>query len=267
MEQQSLQVVVFTSVLIVVAILIIAITLLTLFQKKKHRFILREKEQQKLFEDTLASSQIEIRESALQNIAWELHDNVGQMLSLSRLELNILLSSCNIENNKKKVKEISQLIGSSLDDIRSLSKTLNPDVIDNMGFIQSIQNDIDRFNRLQFIEAKLTVHGDEYDIHQQDVIILFRILQEFFSNTIKHAQATKIDVNIYYTTDYLTITVTDNGKGFNINKIKKGSGLINMKSRATLINTTLLFESDSKGTEIQLQYKNTKNEKQSNNSR
>ena len=261
MEQQSLQVVVFTSVLIVVAILIIAITLLTLFQKKKHRFILREKAQQKIFEGTLASSQIEIRENALQNIAWELHDNVGQMLSLSRLELNILLNSCHLETNKSKIREISQLIGSSLEDIRSLSKTLNPEVINNMGFIQSIQNEIDRFNRLQFIQAKLNVYGDEYEIHQQDVIILFRILQEFFSNTIKHAQATKIDVDIYYTSDYLSIVVTDNGKGFDIKEIEKGSGLINMKSRSALINTTLLLKSSNKGTEIQLKYKNTKDEK------
>ncbi len=254
MEQEIVQIVTAVSAVILLTILIIFITLFSLFQKKKLSFILREREQEEQFEKTLRKSQIEIRENALQNIAWELHDNVGQLLSLARLELNILQADISIPKNKDKVKEVSELIGSSLEDIRSLSKTLNPEVIKNMGFIQSIQNEINRFNRLQFIEATLNVIGDEYDIPQQDVIILFRILQEFFSNTIKHSKATKLEVDMYYTKDYLSINVTDNGQGFDKDNVQKGSGLINMKSRAAQINTRIILDSNKGGTKVLLQY-------------
>jgi len=256
MEQEAIQIVILSSAVILGSILIIVITLFTLFQKKKTSFLLREKEQEKYYEKTLASSQIEIRENALQNIAWELHDNVGQLLSLARLELNILQTSIVKPENLIKTKEISELIGNSLQDIRSLSKTLNPDVINNMGLVQSIQNEIDRFNRLKFIKAKLSIIGDEYSISQKDVVILFRIIQEFFTNTIKHSKATTLEVDLYFTSDYLTIQVSDNGQGFDSNTVKAGSGLINMKSRAELIHTTILLSTDTKGTRIQLQYPN-----------
>jgi len=256
MEYEAIQIVVITSAVVLITILGIVITLFSLFQKKKTRFLLREKEQEKYYENTLAKSEIEIRENALQNIAWELHDNVGQLLSLARLELNILKTSIIKSNNLEKIKEISDLIGSALQDIRSLSKTLNPEVINNMGFKQSIQNEIDRFNRLKFINAHFKVSGEEYEIPQKDVIILFRILQEFFTNTIKHSKATLLNVDMYYTVDYLTIRATDNGQGFDPLKIKEGSGLLNMKSRAKLIHTSIVLQSDSKGTKIQLQYAN-----------
>jgi len=233
MEFNEIQIVILASSAVLFTILILSVLLFTVFQKKKTDFILREKEQEKRFEKTLTESQIEIRENALKNIAWELHDNVGQLLSIARLELNILQPAVK-GGNIQKVKEISELIGDSLQDIRSLSKTLNPEVINNMGLIQAIENDISRFNRLKFIDAKLSVIGERYAIPKKDVIILFRILQEFFNNTIKHSKAT----------------------GYDEKKIKKGSGLINMKSRADLINTKIKLSSDSNGTQIKLIYKN-----------
>jgi signal transduction histidine kinase len=255
MEFNEVQIVILTSSAVLFTILILSVILFTVFQKKKTDFILREKEQEKRFEKTLTESQIEIRENALKNIAWELHDNVGQLLSIARLELNILQPIVK-GGNIQKVKEISELIRDSLQDIRSLSKTLNPDVINNMGLIQAIENDISRFNRLKFIDAKLNVSGNRYAIPKKDVVILFRILQEFFNNTIKHSKATTLKVDVEYKTNSVHLCAKDNGKGYDETKIKKGSGLINMKSRANLINTKIKLSSNSNGTEIKLIYKN-----------
>jgi signal transduction histidine kinase len=125
-----------------------------------------------------------------------------------------------------------------------------------MGLIQAVENDIDRFNRLKFLDAKLSIKGDRYVIPKKDVIILFRILQEFFNNTIKHSKATTLDVNIEYKPNKVQICAKDNGKGYDVTKVKKGSGLINMKSRANLIHTKIKFISDHTGTKIELTYKN-----------
>jgi signal transduction histidine kinase len=215
-------------------------------------FILREKEQEKEFEETLKHSQIEIRENALKNIAWELHDNVGQLLSLARLELNILQHKS--EKNADKIQEVSTIIGDSLQEIRAISKTLNAEVINSLGIVESIQVEIDRFNKLKFIKTKYEVNGTIREIPQKDEIILFRMIQEFFSNTIKHSQATKLEVILDYLPDTFEISVNDNGRGFDITTAKKGSGLINIKSRATLINTKLEYNSSGKGTSMKLIY-------------
>ena len=215
-------------------------------------FILREKKQEKVFEETLKHSQIEIRENALKNIAWELHDNVGQLLSLARLELNILQPKS--VNNADKIQEISTIIGDSLQEIRAISKTLNAEVINSLGIVESIQIEIDRFNRLKFIQTKFEIQGEEYELPQKDEIILFRMIQEFFSNTIKHSQATRLEVTLDYLPNTLEICVNDNGQGFDITRAKKGSGLINIKSRAALINTKLDYNSSEKGTQMKLTY-------------
>lgn len=257
MEYDEIQIVIITSTVVLFTVLIIVITLFSLLQKKKVSFILREKEQEKQFEEILNNSQIEIRENALKNIAWELHDNVGQLLSLAKMQLNILQPNL-ADANADKVQEIGNLIGETLQEIRSLSKTLNPEVINNMGLRQAIENDIDRFNKLKFLDAKFEVTGEEYDISKKDVIILFRILQEFFSNTIKHSQATSLVVKIDYAPKQVILCAKDNGKGFDIATAKMGSGLINMKSRATLIKTKLNHTSNASGTKIELIYPNKK---------
>ncbi len=257
MEYNEIQIVIITSSFVLFTVLAIVITLFSIFQKKKVSFIMREKKQEEKFEKILTESQIEIRESALKNIAWELHDNVGQLLSLARMQLNILQPNLKDENADK-VREIGNLVGDSVNEIRSLSKTLNPEVINNMGLRQAIENDIDRFNKLKFINAKLEVTGEEYDISKKDVIILFRILQEFFSNTIKHSQATSLVVKIDFSPEQVVICSKDNGIGFDIETAQKGSGLINMKSRAALIHTKLNHTSDASGTKIELIYPNKK---------
>ena len=252
MEFDEVQIVIIFSSIVLFTVLGISITLFYLFQKKKVEFIIRDKEKEKEFEETLKHSQIEIRENALKNIAWELHDNVGQLLSLARLELNILQAKS--VNNAGKIQEVSAIIGDSLQEIRAISKTLNAEVINNLGIVESIQIEIDRFNKLKFIETKFNIQGVEYAIPQKDEIILFRMIQEFFSNTIKHSKATKLEVTLDYLPNAVEICVNDNGQGFDITTAKKGSGLINIKSRAALIDTKLEYNSSEKGTHMKLIY-------------
>ncbi len=252
MEFDDIQIIIIFSSIVLFTVLGISIGLFYLFQKKKLAFILREKQREQEFENTLKHSQIEIQENALKNIAWELHDNVGQLLSLARLELNILQKKST--NNAEKIQEVSSIIGESLQEIRSISKTLNAEVINNLGLVDSIQIEIDRFNRLNFIQTKFEVKGKVYDLSQKNEIILFRMIQEFFSNTIKHSKATFLKVTLEFLPNKLLICVNDNGSGFDVEKAKKGSGLINIKSRAAMIQAELIYESNPNGTTMKLIY-------------
>ncbi|WP_298421653.1 ATP-binding protein [uncultured Kordia sp.] len=207
-----------------------------------------EKQQAKReFENAIAETQIEIREQTLRNISWELHDNIGQLLTLAKIQLHQL------DNTNENVAEVSDTISKSLTELRALSKLINPDALKNIMLPEALSLEVARFNRLNFIEATLTINGDEEIIDDKAEIILFRILQEFFSNTIKHAKASQLDVSLAYENKVLTIIAKDNGKGFekSNNNLNKGIGLQNMKSRGKLIGAEIELESElEKGTKL-----------------
>jgi len=228
MNDNSTTIVILITTLTVVLLIVVIIIIFSIFQQRKEKFLLDKRADEIRYEEEIIKSQLETQEQTLQNISWELHDNVGQLLSVAKMQLNMLQPT--IDNSKKSMlEETSEIISKSLQEIRSLSKLLNPETVKNMGLEKSIELELQRFNRLKFLEAKLNIIGDQVAIDKKEEIILFRILQEFLSNSIKHAKATKLDVTLTYTNENLVITAQDFGVGFDKEIIEKGSGLINMK--------------------------------------
>ena len=86
-------------------------------------------------------------------------------------------------------------------------------------------------------------------------IVLFRILQEFFSSAVKYSEAQNLKVKLEYNNQNLLISASDDGKGFDVESVEKGSGLLNMKSRAELINAEFDLKSQpGKGVELRINY-------------
>jgi signal transduction histidine kinase len=254
MNSEGTTILILITTLTVVLLIVVIIVIFSIFQNRKVKFLFEQKEAEQRFEEEIIKSQLETQEQTLQNISWELHDNVGQLLSVARLQLNMLQPDLP-ENQKILVNETGELISKSLQELRTLSKLLNPEVVKNMGLEDAIQLEIDRFNRLNFINASLIITGESIMINQKDEIILFRILQEFLSNSVKHSKTTKLDINLTYTPQNLVIKVADYGVGFEEKTIEKGSGLLNMKSRAKLIDTEFELKSDKdKGVSLTLTY-------------
>ena len=230
-----------------VIVLLLASTLIFLFlfiQKKKQKHILDKKEAKEKYAKELASSRNEIREKALENISWEIHDNVGQLLSVAKLQLNRLETKVN-KKNKDDLSEVTSLVSKSLQDLRALSKSLNPVAIQEIGLITALQLEIDRYNRLNFVKASLNIINKPFRLDKEKETILFRIVQECIHNSIKHAKGSELNVTVYYNKDDIEITVKDNGIGFDTNTdiAKKGIGLLNMKGRAKLINAIFTLTS------------------------
>lgn len=254
MKDQDIQMLVAATSLVLLTLLITIVILFVFFQKRKLKFILEKKEAEKKYMEEIAKSQIEIQEQALQNMSWELHDNIGQLLSVARMHINILGTQL-AEENKEKLNEVSEIVGKSLQEIRLLSKTMNTEIIQNMGLVKSIEVELDRFNKLNFLVATLNIQGEERSLDIKEEIILFRILQEFFSNAIKHSKAKNLAVNLNFKDDQLLISAKDDGVGFEDGEIEKGSGLINMKSRAAIIKAEFSMKSaKNKGVSLTLSY-------------
>lgn len=246
--QEKENIVLIVSTLLVLLILISLIVLFTVFQKKKNSLVEERKKTKERFEREITETQIEIREETLRNISWELHDNIGQLLTLAKIQLQ--------SATKQNIKEVSETISKGLSEVRALSKLINPEAIHNINLREAVQLEIDRFNRLNFIDSSLILLGDEKEIDKKHSIIIFRILQEFFSNTIKHSKATTLKVSLDYQNVELIIIVKDNGVGFLSEVKKEGIGLSNIKNRAKLICAEAIFSSEKdKGTTLKIHYK------------
>lgn len=242
------------SIITVFILVFFVVVFVIAFQKRKNKLLVERFEAEKRFEKELAKSQIEIQEQTFKNIAWELHDNIGQLLSVANIQLGMLFNE-SPPKIKAQIEETKSTLGTTLQEIRALSKTLNNEVALKNGFIASLRTELDRYQRLRFLSTNLELKGEETPLNNEVEIIIFRILQEFFSNTLKHAIAKKLFVNLNYKETCLEIIAKDDGVGFNPSAVKTNSGLQNMESRAKVIGAKFSLVSEiEKGTQIKLIY-------------
>ncbi|MCC7378262.1 MAG: sensor histidine kinase [Chitinophagaceae bacterium] len=200
------------------------------------------------FEQELLQTQLEIQEQTLRTISEEIHDNVGQVLSLAKLNLNTF------ENNpQKKLDDTKELISKAINDLRDLSRSMHGDRIAELGLLQSLVVELQILQNSGEFETHFNITGDTYKLPPQKEMVIFRIVQEALNNTIKHAKAKNIYLNIKYQPNTFTLTVKDDGAGFDIVAMqnKNGIGLKNMQNRAKLIGATCTLQSSvNDGTSI-----------------
>jgi len=250
--QEKLLIVYFILVLLFFAIF--SIVFVIAFQRRKNKFLKERYESERKYQSELADSKIEIQEQALKNIAWELHDNIGQLLSVANIQLNILIKAAP-ETLHNQLRETKGIVQDTVQEIRSLSKVLNNDVVLKNGLIASLEVELERFKRLGYLNVSLEITGDPIPINSASEIIIFRILQEFLSNVIKHARASNLCVHLNYNYKFLNISATDDGVGFDTSLKTSNSGMLTMSGRAELINAEYSIFSDlGKGTKLLLKY-------------
>jgi signal transduction histidine kinase len=173
-------------------------------------------------------------------------------MTLAKIQLQ------NANNDPERMEEGVETLGNSLNELRSLSKSINPATLSSLSLVEATRLEIGRFNRLNYLEASMHVEGDEFPLDNKVEIIIFRMLQEFFTNTVKHSKATHLEVNLNYNEDTLRIEARDNGVGFDtFQKFPdRGIGLGNIKNRAQLIGATAQINSTiGEGTQLLVTYK------------
>ncbi|NOU37101.1 MAG: two-component sensor histidine kinase [Ferruginibacter sp.] len=192
----------------------------------------------------LLSTQLEMQTQTMQHIGREIHDNVGQKLTLASLYTQQLAYENKAPQITDKIENIGIIINESLAELRQLSKSLTDDRINENNIIVLLKQECDIVNELK--KCKVTFNCDVPNIvlHYQTKSILVRIVQEFLQNSLKHAQCKNIIVTLQYITNNIMLFLEDDGKGFDKNSIyKKGIGLNNMKKRAEIIGGIFTMES------------------------
>jgi two-component system, NarL family, sensor kinase len=234
---------------------LIIITSLFFYKKNHNRLLLERQHLESQFQQTLLQSQLEIQEQTLKNISQEIHDNIGQALSLAKLNLETL-SPGNPVQQGIKIEDSKQLVGKAIQDLRHLSHSLNTDMIQQKGLLESVQYDAGMLQKAGNLPVLVSVTGKPFRFDPQKELITFRIIQETLNNIIKHAAATEVNIGFVYSEKALAITVKDNGKGFDVNTIaagKKSMGLSNLAHRAQMIGAIYNLQSASgEGTQLHL---------------
>lgn len=213
-----------------------------LINQKKHFTYLKEKETlQNNFQQAILQTQIEIQEQTLKTISQEIHDNIGQVLTLAKLNLNTLKI-----NEEIKLNDTKHLVSKALNDLRDLSRSMHGDKIVELGLCESIGNELKILQNTGQFKTQLTITGEVYKQEQQKEMVLFRMVQESLNNALKHSQAKNIKVAVYYQPQKISLHISDDGKGFSVDTLlssQTGIGLKSMQNRAALIGCRFSIDS------------------------
>jgi len=189
-------------------------------------------------------------------IAREIHDEFGQQLSGIKMSLSAL------KNNNKGQPDIGPVIDVIVDEVnhsiqslRKISNELRPALLDKLGLFAAIEWLINEFKRKTGIDGHFKANSEQPVINKDIEINIFRICQEALTNISKHAQATRVNIEIVNEDAILHVKIIDNGKGINAGVLRDplSSGLLNMRERANLIGSEINITSlVNKGTTIEL---------------
>ncbi|MDE3143978.1 MAG: hypothetical protein KGL19_07475 [Bacteroidota bacterium] len=221
------------------------------YQKRQVTHFFEIKTMQQDFENNLLQSRIETQDETLSQLSKELHDNVGQLLNSAKLLIGI---------TQRKLKEppdtltvANETLGTAINEMRSLSKSLNKEWLQQFNFIENLETEIKRINASQVLQITF-LYDDHLPLQTDAQIILFRIVQEALQNAIKHSGAKNINIVLEEKDDSCFVTLTDDGKGFeDAAKQASGIGIMNMQHRTKLLGGTIEWLSSNKGTTIKIQ--------------
>lgn len=238
-----ISIVIICTLLIIILIGFIAVILL-LYQKKQNLFNTKLEGIKANYDKELLKTQLEIQEYTFQYISREIHDNIGQFISLAKLHLNTLEIREN--TSAQRIGDAVDLLTRALDELRDLSRSLSLEVIRNGGLTKAIEQLVTQLQKPDIAEVIYEIRGDYQFLDEQKEIFILRILQEAINNVIRHSRAGNIKIILTYENNQLTLLIRDDGIGFNtaiIQDQKNTSGLSNMMKRANMINATFEIES------------------------
>ena len=202
----------------------------------------------------------EIQDAERQQIARDLHDEIGQSFTSLLVQMKLLEDSPTLDSAKTQARELRDLGGYVYDQIRSLARGLHPTVLDDLGLVEAVRRLVEDFESTHDTQVTLQIAGMSKDrLNRKVETTAYRIVQESLTNCAKYAQAARINVTLDREPNQLTVTVADNGQVFDVAKAMQASqtttfGLTNMRERALLLNGSLVVHSrPGDGTKVTLQ--------------
>jgi signal transduction histidine kinase/ligand-binding sensor domain-containing protein len=209
----------------------------SIYRQRSHYLKIINDHQQRLLQ-----SEIDTLERERNRISKELHDRVGTNLSAIKLTVNQILKS----HFEPLTEEIEGQFQVAIKEIKEIIYGLTPPGLERYGLMTGLKNYVGKLSRSIPLNISLKTFGEE-PLNYELNILVFRVIQELLSNSIKHSYARNVTIHINAFEDMLNVMYEDNGIGFSYEPEKSGLGLDNIESRIHSVNGTLKFESGTFG--------------------
>ncbi|WP_025762432.1 sensor histidine kinase [Dyadobacter tibetensis] len=254
---QNIEELKFALLLATLAMLIMAffvITFVMLYQKRKFEAEKALNSIEKSHSKRLLDTALNSEETERRRIAQDLHDDIGTMLSLTKLSLNQLNKIVLEPDSKERslIHKSQTLVEETILHVRRITRDLVPTTLERFGLSEAISEFINKLednNQLQ-----ITFHSTADDSMRQQPkveLTIYRIMQELVNNAIKHSKCSNIEIELEINSEFIFLKVADNGIGFNATQLKEdnlvGLGLLGIESRLAIINGIVRYVSPPAG--------------------
>lgn len=253
MEQAEMTIFIVLANLVVLIFVAGTIVFLYQFRQKRMKHEMEKAALRERHQLELLHTQLSVQHDTMQHIGSEIHDSVGQKLTLAVLYARQLVQGGQFPEFGEKVDRIGNIVNESLEELRQLSRTLNNPALSAHGLEDLLQHECAQVNAAGICHASLEVEAPGLQLPASVKHIVFRIVQEFMQNSLKHARCKRIRVRLLRS-EGLRIEAADDGQGFDTSQPPRGIGLDNMKRRALQIGAALELQSGiGAGTRLTLQ--------------
>ena len=219
----------------------------------------RELQQSREDLQALAGQLLTAQEEDRRRISRDLHDDINQRLAMLSMDLRRMEKdpSSDLEHLRDEIRRVSECLTTVSDDVRQMAYRYHPSILEDLGLVKAVRRLVDDFSARTGITSSY-VHKDPGALLSVEVTIcLYRVVQESLSNITRHAQAAQVDVELICEDEVVSLSVRDDGVGFNVGKLAQVGGhlgLLSMKERVRLAKGTLEVESTPKhGTQIRVE--------------
>lgn len=212
------------------------------------KYMKRVEDSRRLTEKMFLNAIIQTEEKERKRFAKDLHDGLGPLLSTVKMSVSTLAQLEHDRNSKEIVKNTEMIINEAIKSLKEISDNLSPHVLDNFGLLRALRNFTNKINTTKAIQIKLNSNLTDERFENNMEVVLYRVVCELINNTIKHAKAKKIEIDLNKEEKNLTIVYQDNGKGFDKDKLleqptSSGMGFSNIFSRINSLKGEILVDS------------------------
>ncbi len=209
-------------------------------RRHRHRAELAEADLRR--ESEVMQAEREATEQTLNEIGRELHDSVGQLLTVAQMGFLNRLDPALLE--EAPVATAMGALDEGIEEVRRLGRSLNSDLWQERALVDALEAEAVRIERLGRGRVLLTVEGDPADPSADIKTVLFRTFQEVMNNALKHSGADTLEITVSGNT-LPALRIADNGRGFDATTAKNGGGLVNIRKRCTLIGYQAKLETET----------------------
>ncbi len=229
------------------------------------KYMKRVEDSRRLTEKMFLNAIIQTEEKERKRFAKDLHDGLGPLLSTVKMSVSSLAQFEHDKASQEIVANTEMVINEAIKSLKEISDNLSPHVLNNFGLLRALRNFTNKINATKAIRIQLKSNLADERYSNNIEVVLYRVVCELINNTIKHASAKNISIDLQHQEGVLSIDYRDNGKGFNKEKLEElpmmgGMGFSNIYSRINSLKGDIQIESEpKKGTHVYIQV-NTENE-------